>query len=549
MDRRAYGAWVGLIAIGVSFAVALFGASDDAPVAVRPTPPAIEAGSARQRPVIIESEAQPIERIEVVATERELESTTAPGERPSVRIRVVDSSGIPVEDSSIAWGRAREGLLPPYRSSTDANGIVMLDASELDALFGDEPEPRLAVTSLEAIGETYRVEKSRADAEATGIDLTIPAAARVVVEVLEGGAAFLGDAVVHLEGSVPGVDGHGPIGSRPALLGRAEFSRVGVGLHVRARASLHGISARSEDDPSRITAPGTITSLRIVVPLLARLSFRILDPEGAPLRDAMIGVEREGAPERLGSPTMIRLDGDGRGTIAWPIEESPSSAPRLRFSGSTPGGPATASIAPFSPLRPGAIELGDVSLATIPLAVDGRVLTRNGEPLADASVTALSESPFRGIELRTRTNAGGEFELRLPRELGTFRLRVDAPGFLGEILEVAHGTRGVDVVLRRLGSISGSLRFTGASRAAPPEVVIEVLRRVEDDAHQFLVDRSASHRIGAHGEFEITNLHPGRVRILFSKVESDESVIVDDVNVELETTSLDPRLRDVELPW
>lgn len=544
MNPRAIGVGSGLALVAIAIAILLFRAVD----------PPVNVERAALRPDDASSPATPT--LNPVATdpaafehEEVLRSAIPPSdwksiaERPSVVIRVVDESGTPVPDSPVAWGRSTSLGLPPYRASTDPRGEIELDASELDALFEDHVEERLVVASLEAVGDAYRIERSRVQAEAEGIQFRVPMLAYVVVECVEGGNPLVDRVDVTLEARVPGeslFETFRPVREAP---GRSVFLRIPVGRELVARANFLGRTLESSRDPPWISVSGSNPPIRIDFPPLARISFRAFASTGALLRHERLQLRCE-ADLPIGQREFVDLDAEGRGQIGWPLDREPGTEPALTLTHSAPGETRARIEVPLSGrLVRGVVELGDLRLLEVPVSWAGSVRGRDGAPIRGATVVVL-DSRLARIE-DSITDESGRFALRTESESEGLRIEVRAEGFLPSVRTLEREQRNLLVELARPGKIVG--RLAEKERQAAPFTILGQIEPL-DDPGGARTWRYLAIEVERDGTFVVADLPTGRVSLHLQRTQGSKFVEIRDLAVREDEVTIDPRLQNIEVP-
>ncbi len=263
---------------------------------------------------------------------------------------------------------------------------------------------------------------------------------------------------------------------------------------------------------------------------LARASGMVLDEERKPVGAAAVGA-RADDPRRqvmfggggiapppppppmnfaMMRPSWSSADGE------WVVREVPVNR-ETRLEASRAGFPRGQS----DPMRLASGEKKEKVVLVIPrgITVEGRVVTRDGAPLANATVEARSREPGQqGTMTIVRriggpaeasegvtTGADGSFTMQLAR--GTYDLVADADGYAPESargIEVQGEVEPVTITLREAVAISG--RVIRADGSGVPDVSINALSSGGSGA-----------MTGADGSFTVDELAPGTVQLMALK--------------------------------
>lgn len=258
-----------------------------------------------------------------------------------------------------------------------------------------------------------------------------------------------------------------PVWARPDAKGDV-LVRAALGVTFRVDVTLRGTTGRVQATCAGPTRAGELVVCDVRAtkgpPVLV---FRVLDRDGAPVRDSglrgQIGTARSGGWQELG----VAADGRVRLTVTPGF-----AAERLVVHSRTPNqAPGVteyrgAAIVPLPPgLRPGDNELPDVRLGEEPVVVRGVVVDDAGVPLPGILVGAQlgfdAKEPFFGDVEPLRSDADGRYEGRDIRDAPTVRVmtRELPAGYAHAMVEVLRGAKDVRLVVARQGCVH--LRFDG----------------------------------------------------------------------------------------
>lgn len=379
------------------------------------------------------------------------------------------------------------------------------------------------------LGMTVEKEFDPAALPAEPLLLVLPPSGRIEVRVSDAaGQPWTAPAIVQLTilepdalaGSLMEQRGEGT----SALLGEgvASFTPAGLGRQFHARATRADGGLIGEAAGLGPVAAGETARLDIAE--RAGNSFvvgRVLGNDGQPLASARLerGLEvRAGGGHRSDSDNF-RTDEAGCFRILienpeWKEGTERTLTVRQRQRGVSP---AIARVDLSWPLPPGDVELGDLHLAQAPLVAAGTVVDEAGNPVANAHVTLQEKHSYgaganefywnwiQGGEVFT--GGDGSFTLRAEVESSDFLLSCMSSDYWCEGVMIRPGVTGVQLVLRRGGSLSGTLLTDeGADLgdilielsdpAAPPDPFGRGTTQVEKSGHfAFRVLRPGSYNL------------------------------------------------------
>lgn len=253
--------------------------------------------------------------------------------------------------------------------------------------------------------------------------------------------------------------------------GRFELPALSAGSY-RLRA-VHEKLAPAVSAPIALDGATPRRDIEIVMPAGGVIAGKVVDAGGQPVAHAHVRV-REGASDNLarGASHTRQATADEHG--AFHI----AALPRVQMSAMAVSDQASSDIVTVD--LSATPEREDVTLSlTITGRITGRVLDAQGEPVAEAQVTALpdffsgedgSEFLLRGMAAAT-TDGGGGFAFTGLSE-GAYRLRASRSGvrtasFMQQGVPARTGDTGVELTLDTPGSITGKLVFD--DDGSPPE--------------------------------------------------------------------------------
>ncbi len=423
----------GPLAIG---AVALEGDEDaegylqltaDADGLARPEPE-IAAGRYEIEAAVEGYEAEP-QQVAVIAGEA-VEAHFVLKARPPVRVLVVDAqSGAPIEGADVAVDGGRE--VRTVKTGPDGvalvfGGVLMVSAPGYlhDGVGGRDDLAGPITVKLRRGTAIVGIVRSAAGAPVAG--------ARVVTR----------DSEDEELGAESGPDGRFEL--RPVEPEQKH--------EIVARAAGHGPAYAS------VVAQADGATVEIVLPAAAVLEGRVTDDEGRPLPLARIEVGPAGSsmPERdedgesdlLDAPTWVGARAGPDGTYR--IEGLAAGEATVRVSAADEG--STAALDRLVELRASAPTRRDWVLKRGGGMISGRLVDVDGRPVRGRGGDVVWENPDTKEFGYGRMRADGEFAIvRLVP--GSYALEIEAPGYAPVELQVAAGTTGLRVTLRRLARL------------------------------------------------------------------------------------------------
>lgn len=250
------------------------------------------------------------------------------------------------------------------------------------------------------------------------------------------------------------------------------FAQVGLGLTLEASCRLDDRDFRWTSEPiAGPTQPGeTITVDLVVAPDAAMLYGRLVDDDGAPMRDVESTFLISSAGGRL-EGEEVTTDDNGRFHLPYRVRED-QTAPfslEIRNDDTAP----TRGIAAGLPRLPeaGITDLGDLTISEFGAIAQGVVLNDAGQPVRRAEVQLQKERPrTRGPEeqrgemrfadesfVSTRTDEDGRFALYGDLVPGRYQLEVSRRGHFDAEVSLLPGGRDMRIELVRRCRLLGTL--------------------------------------------------------------------------------------------
>jgi hypothetical protein len=342
--------------------------------------------------------------------------------------------------------------------------------------------------------------------------------ATLVVRVVDPPAGSQWSVSVDLAGARPG----SPVRrSAPSTASEdARFEHVPVGPTVEVLA----MESRGKQMPRRVRVepplvPGELREVRLAELVEAAVVFRVLDPSGAPCKEAWIDASvSHGSPNAVPDDMRsLHTDHEGHARLAL---EAPEGAAIARWlcvhAHGLPGTSTDETNDHFERAIPLVCELprrdtnvGDVQLEPEPVVASGIVIAPSNESFRSITVGAViaGRTNDDSIGLETHVDRDGRFEVRSALHGGMITLRAMPELFSrGEMLEgpivtVPFGTRDIRLSVEVGGRISGSVIGADTKPAT-----IEVRCKGGDIAS------GGTCWVGS-GPFEFGSLHSGAYRV------------------------------------
>lgn len=494
-----------------------------------------------------------------------------------LRVLVVDSADSPVEgiDVLVATERANEPdqIQRVAQARTDGGGIAVFSLGELRERIAKAARFQVALRSFVTFSHPLADPPQVAIDRPTGdlIRLVLPATGSLIVRLTDaGGSTVSSGASVQLRyrGADLGDNAGMSMWKRPVDVvdGVARFERIGLGLVL-------GVSGWYDDGRAR-SAYETIagpTAAGEEVSLTMRFGEefpwilgRVLDATGAPIASTTIAASTRrvravpkdpaSGPDR---ESHFKLSTDESGRFRHRLDGVvPAGDHRvlvLRCNGeqSADGPLSYAGIALPEPMPPGAeIDLGDLTLAPVPVLVSGRVVDVDGKPVRHAIINisySVAGRPGSSRNLNhpnTSTDADGRFEIRYidPPDGLEIRARRRMDTFASREFEA--GATGLELVLRPLPAKEETGGVVQGMLLVENDIALDhlavTLRAESGTRHKVNV---MEHGGGFHfkvqpGTYDLEVVtHPGRELL----------ARVDDVAVEGGVTSADSRLQSIDI--
>jgi hypothetical protein len=186
----------------------------------------------------------------------------------------------------------------------------------------------------------------------------------------------------------------------------ADFEVVEAGLLASLQLEVDAVGAWIERDLPEVR-DGARTVVRVDLDAEPRLRLRVLDPDGRPLAKVSLSAVLRTGSRSFGPGLTTDADGVarlfGRGSLL--------AGARLEVEVRDGDRVAAGAVGIDSDVH-GERDLGDLRLATAPVAVAGVVVDRQGRPVPDLAVEAMTARV-----VQTRSGADGAFALRLATPL------------------------------------------------------------------------------------------------------------------------------------
>jgi hypothetical protein len=389
-------------------------------------------------------------------------------------VEVVDAAGAPVADVAVQCA-LRTGAGTPHALAeeeyTDRGARAVFEhvGFELARSPGVVAELGLDIPQLEPV----RVTVEREPPGGAPVRIVLPALGAVEVMVLDADGRPVRDRTsVELVCVRP--DGEGGLVEQLRLMhdvaartaaGVAVFERVGLGLELElaVQGEHAGEGARLALAGPRIPGERVQAVLQLALETTV-LVFRAVDERGQPIAGELsVGKEHQHAG--AWSSTSLEVSTDAEGVFEIAIEPWLRGERRLlAVEAPECGLAASLDLSRDFPLA--RVEMGELVLTPPPLVAEGRVVDTAGRPIEDA-VVLVSEARVFGADgelhfarlhdARARTGADGAFRLARRVDGDIVRLELVHPGFLAEPLEVAPGTRGIELIAVGTGGLAGRL--------------------------------------------------------------------------------------------
>lgn len=378
--------------------------------------------------------------------------------------RVRDTHGKAVTNALV---HARVDGDPIATTRTDAKGEfrVRLDGTE---------------ATVEATAEGYVDASLTTAVPATGVELVLLPEATLAGIVVEAGSRMpIADAKISLDGTRLTSSDDGTFRARKLRPGRYKPTASSIGGYGEAKESVL-LRVGSHVD-------GVVIEVHPVAVVAGRIVIEGTD-QGCPEAEGNVMLERRGSRELAFGKTILEGDVLIEGVVPGVY------AVRLDCAGHL-------AKASYPDLVVGGTDVEDVVWPVTPGGkLAGRVRTRGGEPVTDASVTV--NAGF-GNGARVRTRADGTFEaVGLPA--GEVTVEAIQTGHAkSEEIKATVSLTSVTRVELLLGDKTGSIVGTVIDRAGTPVAHARVEARTGTET------AGPSDTCDVHGAFEITGFEPG----------------------------------------
>jgi len=275
---------------------------------------------------------------------------------------------------------------------------------------------------------------------------------------------------------------------------------------------------------------------RVVPDWHSRLEFRLLAPDGAPLRGRRVRTQLVYEPKEWSDvDATVRSDVDGVVVLAVPPATQVVSKLKVRTDDDE-GRELVGVLELTLALRPGTIELGDLRMADAPLLVAGRVVDASGAAVAGARVVIRGVGADESLFVRD-ADVDGRFAFTDDAPAEELVLHARAPGHLpAPPLAFRRGASDVVLALPAAATIAGSIAHDEGEFVSGIDVVL-----VRPDARTTVAP-------AADGTFAFRGIPAGTYDVEFHARGGNRIAIVAGVRATADETERDPRLQNVPLP-
>jgi hypothetical protein len=451
-------------------------------------------------------------RVRVSGTVREV-GTNEPVAEAEVVFAGADGDSISVADGK---GKYSVALVPgAYRAFARANGYVAVGWSALEDLEEDRPVQSIGAPRLD-LAPVVSVSNDQ-----DGIDIQLRGAGTIQGRVLDvsgwpvSGAIIAARPAGRYAARLRTVAGYDTVRS-----GADGSFELGVPAGPVVLSARHDYFAGiSRDSRSKLyISPGDTQSVDLTLTDGCIISGRVVDLKGDPVDHGALEIGTDREPPYDFEPVAMFTDGEFRlartvpGTVrlrAWPWKSPP--APAQDFACSD-----------------GARYTGITF--TIPNAaadLDGTLSSHDGEPMAGARLYVFPLEPG-GMAQREQTDADGRWAVfSMPR--GRYLVSAHVPKYGVAFSVVSVPSRGIDLVLSGVGSISGTIE--GMENGSFTFLPTSCLADADDAVFPFPLGIETSRDIRlvavAQGRFNIDDLPACRLQGAVELDSFDREVEID----------------------
>ncbi len=543
-----------------------------------------------------------------VAAPAVADAPARPSEKPAERSEVAPRDGEPAPDATdtsmssrrfaivrVVDGEGRPAPHAPLRVRCDAGaeraGNSMLQSTGDDGVYAF-PEVTFAQTfgAIETgsagpeASFTFELEIPAQDRGRKSvpwsllfedpIEIVLPPLGALDVVLTRNGRPFEKPANVKLTvayDSNPGALGFGiePLRAQTEN-GIARFDYVALGARYWPVADCDGGSFTTRLAVEGPTAAGERITTTLEIEALPYVTFRLLDPQGAPVASrslTLLKMERNPTGPSFALADNVTSDSTGRCEMRW-VEPFPAGGHRtlvVDVEATPDDPPAAARVEIDHAFEPGRNDLGDLRLVARPLLVGGAVVDPLGNPVAGARVEATPEEDaaastagqLGGIRWRSGsdtvdTDAFGKFAIHADDPASRCTVVAHASGFgESESLRVASGRNDVVLKLRRGARLVASVILPDDLAAG--DVTASLVPSDSADARELANVRFGNHprfpraTCDANGELVFADLAPGAYDFALDVGPLAPALRVTRLAVVEGETLRDPRLQGIDL--